>query len=811
MKKLSIISLFAMLFTSMAFGQNMVQTIRGTILDSDSKSPIYGAQILVVGSDPLIGTVTDFDGVFRLENVPLGKISLQLSYLGYEGQTIPNIEVMTGKEVVLDLYMQESVVQMNEVVVTATENKGDALNEMSLIGSRSISLEQSKRYAGGFNDPSKILSSFAGVTNSQDGNNDIIVRGNSPKYVQWRLEGVEITSPNHFADQNAVSGGISALNNNLLSTSDFHTGAFSAEYGDVLSGVYDVNLRTGNNEKRESSFGIGILGTDVMLEGPFKKGYGGSYLLNYRYSTITLLDKIGFLQVGGIPKFQDAAFKILLPTNKAGIFSFFGLGGSSSAFFKDIQPEIKDTPGDNSMLDNVQEDYDKSAYLMNVGLNHTINLNEKSYIKSSISVAGNGAGDKVYDVNTIPIMGSDGEIEQDSILSSKLNFQSDLKKTTYRAAMTYNNKINAKNKLQAGVKYALFDYDYEQSHLKGDTDERMSLVDFKEQIGTIQSFASWKYRINDDITLVSGVHNMNVLYNKKSTIEPRIAMNWKLNNISSVHAGYGLHSTMESVHNYFAQVETADGNIVTPNKDLGLLKAHHFVAGYKMQFTKNLMAQVELYYQHLYNLPVENLDTSYYATINEGLEFRYVDLVNKGTGENYGVEFTLERSLHRNFYCILNGSVYNSTYKGLDGKERNTAFNGEFLVNFLVGKEFINLGPQKNKSLSLNAKVFYGGGRKYIPLLRDADGNLAVDTEKGRFWDYNKAYDNSLDDLFQFTLSASYKINKQRVTHEFYLNIDNATNSRGRLTEYYDEREPGKVGYVKQFGMFPNLIYRIYF
>ena len=114
MKKLSIIALFAMLFTTLSFGQKMVQTIRGTILDSDSKSPIIGAQVVILGSDPLIGTVTDLDGIFRLENVPLGKVTLQLSYLGYEGLTIPNIEVITGKEVVLDLYMQESVVQIKQ-------------------------------------------------------------------------------------------------------------------------------------------------------------------------------------------------------------------------------------------------------------------------------------------------------------------------------------------------------------------------------------------------------------------------------------------------------------------------------------------------------------------------------------------------------------------------------------------------------------------------------------------------------------------------------------------------------------------------
>ena len=103
--------------------------------------------------------------------------------------------------------------------------------------------------------------------------------------VQWRLEGTEITNPTHFADQNGIQGGVSALNNSLLATSDFSTGAFSAEYGDVLSGVYDVKLRNGNNQKYETSLGIGVQGSDITLEGPFKKGYGGSFLFNYRYST----------------------------------------------------------------------------------------------------------------------------------------------------------------------------------------------------------------------------------------------------------------------------------------------------------------------------------------------------------------------------------------------------------------------------------------------------------------------------------------------------------------------------------------------
>ena len=178
-----------------------------------------------------------------------------------------------------------------------------------------------------------------------------------------------------------------------------------------------------------------------------------------------------------------------------------------------------------------------------------------------------------------------------------------------------------------------------------------------------------------------------------------------------------------------------DGSISEPNRDLDLLKAHHYVLGYEKRISENLMVKAEIYYQSLYNLPVENNDTSYYATINEGLEFRYVDLVNKGTGKNYGLELTLERFFNNNYYYLINGSLFSSTYKSLDGIERNTQYNSNYLINILCGKEFENLGKNRNKTLGLNAKVFFSGGKKIIPLLRDAQGGLAVDSENNSFWD----------------------------------------------------------------------------
>lgn len=801
MKKIIVTTIIIFFSSTLAFCQSLTQTIRGTILDADSKLPLIGAEVIILDSSPLVGTTTDEQGSFRFENILLGRVSLHLSYLGYESLTIPNIVVNSGKEVVLNLNMQESIVTLNEVVVKANTKKGKVLNDMAMISARSISAEETNRYAGGFNDPSRIMSNFAGITSTQDGSNDIIVRGNSPKYVQWRLEGIQITNPNHFADQSAVSGAVSTLNNNLLATSDFHTGAFAPEFGDVLSGVYDVKLRAGNNEKFESVFGFGLLGTDLTVEGPFKKGYGGSFLVNYRYSTASLINDLGLLDVNGIPKFQDAAFKVVLPSEKLGVFSFFGLGGLSSLLFEDVTPALWETPGNNSMKGEITEDFDKQAHLVNLGMNHTLSLNQNSFLKTSLSYANEGIEDNIFESKFL----------QDSLVSRIVNYQSKIRKSNYRLATTYHNKINSKNKIQIGIKYTLFDIENNQSQFLDNENDRFTLVDINDKVSTIRKFVSWKHRFNEKLTMVSGFQNMNVLLNNKHTIEPRLAFNWKLNKTNTLQLGYGKHSTMESLHNYFAKVTQEDGTVIEPNRDLDLLKAHHFILGYEKRIGKNLMAKLELYYQYLYNLPVENNDTSYYATINEGLEFRYVDLVNEGTGKNYGIEFTLEKFFSNNYYLLFNTSLYQSKYKSLEGIERNTQYNGNYLVNFLIGKEFENWGKKQNQTLSLNAKVFFGGGKKVIPLLRDAQGNLAVDPAQNKFWDYSKAYENDIEDTYLVIASASYKWNRPKATHEIFLNLDNITNHKGKSSEFYDENEPNSIGYVTQFGFFPNLMYRVHF
>ncbi len=463
------------------------------------------------------------------------------------------------------------------------------------------------------------------------------------------------------------------------------------------------------------------------------------------------------------------------------------------------------------MCSEIREDFDKQAHLLNTGIKHTISFGKNGFLNTTLTYSNEGIEDDIYEAGLIKLFDRDGVFLRDSVISKTLNFRSRLEKPTYRGATTFNYKFNAKHKIQVGTKYTLFDYQFDQSQLQGDSKNRVTLVDFNENVSTVRNFISWKYRANENITFVGGLHNMNVLLNHKSTLEPRLAFQWKLGQSGTLSGGYGQHSTMEAIHNYFAKVKQPDGSIIEPNKDLDLLKAHHYVIGYEKRFGKNMLAKIEAYYQDLYNLPVENNDTSYYSTINEGLEFRYIDLVNKGTGKNYGVEITLEKFFNNHYYYLINASLYESKYKSLEGVERNTQYNGNYLVNILFGKEFPNLGKKHNQTLGLNAKAFFGGGRKIIPLLRDQQGNLAVDPANNKFWDYEKAYNNSVSDPYQIIVSASYKWNKRRATHEIFLNLDNVTNHKGKISEFYDESEPGKIGYVTQFGFFPNLMYRVYF
>lgn len=786
-RKISIILSLSVILTKQNIAQQLKQTIRGTVIDKITNTSLPGATVALLGAEPFKGVATDESGNFKLTDVPVGKQTLKINYLGYKEQIVPNIIVNSGKEVVLSISMEENFIQHKEVLIKADADKTKPLNEMATVSSRTFSVEESQKFAAAVNDPARMASSFAGVVSTDDGNNSISIRGNSPMGLKWRMEGVEIPNPNHFATPSSSGGGISILSAQTLSNSDFLTAAFPAEYGDALSGVFDLKLRRGNNEKYEHTFQAGLLGIDLATEGPIKKNYKGSYLVNYRYSTLSLLSNLGVEVGDGITNFQDLSFNISAPTSKAGNFTLFGFGGLSS--------QVYDADKDSSTWEDTYERYN-SVFSSNtgaVGLTHSIILNPKTYLRSVLSASSNYQGYKeelLDDAYTPQLRDNLASNEDKYTVSSVLNY-----------------KHNARHSIRTGAIFTRTNYQIEYRSFDNDVNAVIPTVNSSGGLNMLQLFAQSNYHLTEKLTANAGLHYSHLFFNNSFSIEPRTSLKYELNKMQSVSLGYGLHSQLQPVGAYFAQKEQSNGIYIKPNQDLEFSKAHHFVLGYEHVLNQFLHAKVETYYQALYNIPVRSDIRNSFSMVNESNGLNTDLLVNKGTGNNYGIDLTLEQFLRKNTYFLLSGSLYDSRYRGSDEVLRSTRYNGNYSFSFTAGKEIITGAKFKDRVLGLNIKTIYRGGFRDTPI--DFEASQQNGNNETSYID-DKAFTEQYPAYFRTDVRVSLKRNRPNSTHIFAIDIQNVSNRKNIYGKFYDAIS-NKVKTYYQTSLIPILSYKIEF
>ena len=759
----------------MATAQVLTQTIRGKIIDQESQSPLVGANVVVLGTDPLLGSSTEENGTFRIERVPVGRHHLKITCIGYEDAQIPELTVGSGKEVVLTIRLTESLVQMDEVVVTAASEKGKPNNELAFISARSFTVEETKRYAASINDPARMALSFAGVASNNDESNNIVIRGNSPRGVLWRLEGIEVPNPNHFGEEGASGGGISMLSVNTLDNSDFYTGAFPAEYGNAASGVFDIKLRKGNSERREYAFQAGLLGVDFAAEGPFSQNSRASYLVNYRYSTLGILNALGIEVVGdAVPNFQDLTFKVHVPTKKAGAFSLWGLGGLSRQIDED---EV----GQEAFR------YDVGT----IGVSHVYFFGKNTYAETVLSYA--------KTVNSF----IDDEPGNQYIYDEKFV------NTSLRGSWLINHKVNTRHTLRAGLITSRLAFDLFSSTTERDT--ATTDVDAAGTTYLLQSYAQWKYRIAPGLTLNTGLHYMHFVLNSNTSWEPRAGLRWEFTPRQALSVGFGVHSRLDPLVNYFATFRPdASSAYEQPNKNVELTKSRHYVLGYDYSLRADVHLKVEAYYQQLYDVPIgvaAGRDIPQYATysmINYEDGIVNAPLVNDGTGRNYGLELTLEKFFTNQYYFMLTGSLFESKYTPLDGREYDTRFNGNHVVNFLAGKEF-KLGGNSNKVLAFNIRTLWAGGNRYTPI------DVEASRQQGQaVYQWDRRYARQVSDYFRTDLRVSFRRNRPKYSSTISLDIQNVTNRQNVFSRYYSSEDQTIVSSY-QLGLIPVLNYRVEF
>lgn len=632
-----IILLIHIMLSNIIYSQEITQTIKGKVVDTDSEMSLPGVTIIVVGSDPIVGTTTDNNGNFRLDNIPVGRVSLQFSFIGYETQFISDILLSSGKELFLNISLKESFSTLEEVVVKAEDKKEEAINKMATLSARTFSVEDAQRFAGGMDDPSRLASTYAGVTPSTVDNNEIVIRGNAAKGILWRLEGVEIPAPNHLAGMFSGGGINTMFSSNMLANSDFFTGAFPAEYGNAISGVFDMRLRNGNSDKREYTLQVGSQGIDFALEGPFKKGGRASYLLNYRYSTIGLLQGL-MPQITGLPTYSDLPLKLNLPTKNWGNFSIWSINGTGN-----IASDMNmDTTEWNNNMDAFQ--YNISYKLTASGINHRLILDKKTYMFSSISFPGTEY------LNKNNYYGRSLQ---------KVPYTNQNEKNTRLSLNSYiNHKFNQKHTNRTGVilNHLSYKFDVANNTNIAQNDEADFFINSNGSTFSSQIYTQSKYYLAKNININAGVHFVHFNLNNESVFEPRFGINWRFKPKQSLNFAYGKHSRIEPLRIYMTKIPVGN-NYEKLNSKLNITKAHHFVIGYDVTIAKIIHLNIEPYYQLLYDVPVI-IDSSFSMLNYTSETFFTEQMVNKGTGENYGIDITIEQFLNKGFYYFLVSAKY---------------------------------------------------------------------------------------------------------------------------------------------------------
>lgn len=772
-----------LIITSIFFNlkaQQPFQFVRGSVVDNSSNAPIPFANVVVLNTNPLLGGVTDTSGSFSIPSVSVGRYDLKISCIGYEDAIIREITVISAKQTVLNISLKESGKTLQEITIKPNVNKEQALNSMATVSARMMSVEEAKRYAGGFDDPARLASSFAGVA-SNSGFNGIIVRGNAPKYLQWKMEGIEIPNPNHFGDLKSFGGGIlTGLSSQMLANSDFFSGAFPAEYNNALSGVFDILMRKGNNEKKERTIQVGVIGIDYSEEGYFKKGGKASYLYNYRNSTLALLEP--FLPENAEKiKYQDLSFKLNFPTNKAGTFSIWGIGLIDGASAKAKVDSLKWFYKDDKQKNDIQM---KTGA---VGLSHKFFFNTNTYLKTTFASTGNSTDWKAQSL--------DEKLE--------LRPYSHIANTNWNYILNsfINKRFNSRHTNRSGISVTQMNYNILLNKSIVDGEIPSEIVNSKGSSILLSGYTSSSFNLNPTLVMNIGVNGQYFTLNKHYTVEPRIGFRQTLRQKHSIGIAYGLHSRLENLNFYYNNSQTTGEKAV--NKNLDFTKAHHLVLSYDWSVTQLVHVKIEPYAQQLFSVPVVN--NSSISFINLQSDWFFAEkLENTGEGRNYGIDFTLEKYMSKGYYYLFTASVFDSKYKGGDGVWRNSRFNRNYVFNFLIGKEW-QVGRNRQNTFSLNTRLSYQGGNRYSPVDETAS-YLAKDV----IYDETRAFSMQSESILNVHFTASYKINKQKISHEFALKILNAT-GQADFYGYKYNLQKNTIDKDVSSVVLPNLSYKIEF
>lgn len=756
------------------------QMVKGVVMDKQTGSPLPGANLMLLGEKAL-GTISDAKGYFNIK-AAIGRHELVASFIGYETQKI-SLLLNTGQQPYLEIHLEPQVAELDEVDIKVKHEKAKPINEAIYTSGRSFSLDEVYRYAGTLGDPARMVRSYAGVVPARDDRNDIIIRGNSPTGLQWRLEDIEIPNPNHYGGIGLTGNTVTLLNINLLDNSDFLTGAFPSEFGNALAGVFDLKLRKPNPEKHQFRLQTGWNGFEGGAEGPISRSNKSTYSATYRYSFLDLMNRLG-IDFGILPQYQDLTTKVDIPVSDRLNLSVIGLWGTSFIEIDDHSLDEEDREGPTGQHLKTGSD------IAILGLNTKYRLRKNTLLKSGFSFLTNKISTEIDTFNYATDATADTYGE--SSTETKYSFFSEI-----------HHFFNTRSSLKAGLRWDTYSIDYQQEGVFANGNYQ-TLISSKDYLNLLRIYAEQEYKFTTRFKGRVGLHAQQLFLNQSFALEPRLGLQYALKENQFLSFSYGNHHQMQPRNVYFVQSITPEGTELT-NKNLDFSAAHHFVLGYDYILGEDWRLKTEAYWQSLSSIPVAEDPNSTFSLLNVGANF-YIpfedSLVNEGVGRNYGLEVTLEKFLSNNYYLMVNSSLFQSEYQPRDGVWRSTGFNLNYIVNAMGGYEhWIN----SKIAVGADFKLTYAGGRPYVPVNESA--SIA---RREVVFDESRAFEERLPAYFRTDLKLYYRLNYRKLYVEFAIDFQNLTNNQNIFSREFIP-STGEYRTINQLGFFPMYTTRILF